>query len=104
MCRLLTPEQFLRWIAFAELEPFGDVRADYRAALQAKTAWDIARDVKKHPKPFKLEDFLLARMFDPAPRPAEKAQPLTQTWEQQRDFMKAMSDQFNALKSPYKAA
>ena len=59
MLRGMTAKQFAGWQAYALLEPFSERRQDYRVASIIKALWDIARDTKKHPKPFKLDDFVL---------------------------------------------
>jgi len=58
MLRGMSATEFLDWQVYAELEPFGEIRADYRsAALQALIA-NVNRDVKKG-RPYRVEDFLL---------------------------------------------
>jgi hypothetical protein len=52
----LTARAFMEWEAYFHLEPFGDFRADYRAASIREMVHNIAV-AKKHRKP--LEDFLL---------------------------------------------
>lgn len=59
MLRGMTAQQFMEWKTYAELEPFDEVREDYRAASIVKALWDIARDRKAHPEPFPLDRFLL---------------------------------------------
>jgi hypothetical protein len=59
MLREQSGKQFFEWQAYAELEPFSERRADYRTASIVKALWDIARDTKKHPSAFKLDDFVL---------------------------------------------
>lgn len=49
--------EFTRWIAYSRVEPWGEERADYRAALICKTMADI--NTPKGKQPMKLEDFLL---------------------------------------------
>jgi hypothetical protein len=57
--RSLTAKQFLEWEAYARLEPFNELRADYRAASIATMIANVNRDAKKHPKAYVLEDFVL---------------------------------------------
>ncbi len=59
MLRGLTAEQFLGWLAYAELEPFDEMRADYRAASIVQMIANMNRDPKKHPKPFLITEFVL---------------------------------------------
>jgi len=67
----MTPEQFVEWRAYSILEPFEDQRSSYYQASIMKTLWDIARDTKKHPAPFPLDQFLLK--FGEGFAPVEKA-------------------------------
>ena len=63
---------FQEWRAFADLEPFDEVRADYRSAQIVQAFYSIHR--KKGAQPVKLQDCLLR--FGPAvetPRSAEQA-------------------------------
>lgn len=63
----MSSKQFLEWRHYAELEPFDEERADIRTADIVRTLWNIARDTKKHPEPFKLKDFVL--QFGPPEAP-----------------------------------
>lgn len=45
------------WMAYSQVEPFGEERADLRAALVAMTMANLWRG--KDSKAFKLEDFVL---------------------------------------------
>jgi hypothetical protein len=56
MLRGLTWKQFAEWRTFYELEPFGDIRDDHRAAL---VAWVIAMVNRGKGSPPKIQDFLL---------------------------------------------
>jgi hypothetical protein len=53
------------WMVYAAVEPFGEERADYRAALVASVIANVNRDANKHPQPFPVEDFLLFRDREP---------------------------------------
>lgn len=59
MLRSITAEQLFNWVAYYELEPFGERVADYRSAQIVQALYNIARDTKKQREPFELEDFLL---------------------------------------------
>lgn len=50
-------DEFLEWVQFAQLEPFGEGRADWRAAMQAAVAANIARDPKKQ-RALTVKDFM----------------------------------------------
>lgn len=87
----MTPRQFAEWLEYERLEPFGDRRADYRAALIAMMLANINRDTKRRPTPWKLEDFLLANGEGAeAPRGKRK-----QTWQEQLAIAKAIATAFN---------
>lgn len=47
-------EEFSWWLAYYEMQPFGDDREDLRAAVQTSTLANIHR--KKGAKPIKPED------------------------------------------------
>jgi hypothetical protein len=47
---------FKEWVAFAEVEPFGEERADMRAAIVAATIANVNR--KKGKAPYKVRDFM----------------------------------------------
>lgn len=64
MLRSINKRQLFEWIAYAELEPFGEDRADWRAALVASMVHNVAVD-RKHQK--KVQDFLL-KFGDQEPR------------------------------------
>lgn len=80
MLRSLTAEEFLGWKAFAELEPFGDLRADYHAALISQTVANAAGNKKE------LKDFLLK--FEGTPR-------RPQSWQEQKMIGMAMAAAFS---------
>lgn len=52
--------EFAAWWAFYQVEPFGELRADMRAAMGATLTANAHRNVKKKRKPFELSDFLFA--------------------------------------------
>jgi len=58
MLRSLTHDQFLGWLDYAELEPFGELRDDYRMANIMQLLANINRDTKTRPQPFTISDFL----------------------------------------------
>ncbi len=58
MLRQITFPQLREWIAFEELEPFGEMRDDYRMANMMQLTANMHRDTKKHPEPYTLSDFL----------------------------------------------
>lgn len=59
MLREISYRQFLEWIEFYALEPFGEERDDHRSAQIVQAIVNANRDLKYYPNPFKREDFLL---------------------------------------------
>jgi hypothetical protein len=86
MLRQMTAQQFLEWGEYAALEPFDEVRADYRAASIVQMIANMNRDTKKHPKPFALSDFVIE--FGDSGKPDKK-----QSWQEQ----KLIAAQFAAM-------
>lgn len=54
----MTWSEFLDWIAYYELEPFGPERVDWNAAMVASVIANANRDPKKRKKPFTVNDFI----------------------------------------------
>lgn len=54
----MTWSEFLDWIAYYELEPFGPERADWNAAMVAATVANANRDPKNREKAFTVKDFI----------------------------------------------
>lgn len=54
--RISSPE-LSEWIAFSDIEPFGEVRADIRAAMIATVMANAWRG--RNQSPFKITDFML---------------------------------------------
>lgn len=85
----------LEWAAFAELEPFDEVRQDLRIASVVEVLLNINRDPKKKPVPYSLKDTVL--YFGDARRAEEKAgiKPAL-SWQQLKAKCKAIAGFFNA--------
>jgi len=49
-------DEFSEWLAYYQLEPFGDYRADYRSGVVASTFANAHR--AKDASPFRPEDFM----------------------------------------------
>lgn len=75
MLRSITAKQFLEWQEYARLEPFNELRDDYRAASIVSMIFNMAVD-KKDRKP--IADFLLKWEGT-----VEEA-PKKQTWQEQQ--------------------
>ena len=52
----MTSAQFAEWMAYGQLEPWGEERADLRAGIIASTQANSMRGKKG--KPFKPQDFM----------------------------------------------
>lgn len=55
----MTAKQFMGWENYARLEPFNELRADYRAASIATVIANVNRDPKTRRDPYSYEDFRL---------------------------------------------
>lgn len=57
----MTLEDFALWQAYYAVEPWGEERADYRAATIAYTTWSVGMGLagKRPPAHVKPEDFLV---------------------------------------------
>ena len=51
MLRRLTAKQFRMWEIYSELEPFGELRADYRAASIVQMIYNVNRGEKQKALP-----------------------------------------------------
>lgn len=81
MLREITLTQFLEWLAYAELEPFGDRREDYRNAAVVQAIWESERwanSTREHPyEPRDIEKYRI-RFGEEDAGPKR-----TQTWQEQ---------------------
>ncbi len=50
--------EFAEWAAYLEVEPVGGVRDDLHTAMLMTLLANVNRDRKRHPQPFKLDEFL----------------------------------------------
>lgn len=75
--------EFVEWVAFSRIEPFGDERADWRAALIASVIAEVNRHSTKRRRPFQPKDFLLK--FEGGKR---------QTWQSQLQFVEMLNAAF----------
>jgi hypothetical protein len=80
MLRSLTAKQFMEWEIYAQLEPFSELRDDYRAASIAAMVFNMAVGVKDR-KP--ISEFVL-----PFGEPPEKKQ---QTWQEQEQIARLIA-------------
>lgn len=61
MLHRIESRELTEWMAYAQVEPFGEERADLRAGIVAATIANANRDPKKHPKPFQTAEFMPLR-------------------------------------------
>lgn len=54
----MTWPQLVAWFQYAEVEPFGEYRADLRSGTVAAVIANTNRDPKKRPRPFTPSDFM----------------------------------------------
>ena len=62
-------QSLAEWMAYSQVEPFGEFRQDLRIAMLWCILANVNRDTKKHPKPYTVSDFLDA--FEVAELPSE---------------------------------
>jgi hypothetical protein len=53
----MSSRQLSEWLAFFQLEPWGEERADLRAGIVASTVANVNRSAKRR-KPYKPQDFM----------------------------------------------
>ena len=58
LLQALSGIDLVEWMAYWELEPFGEERADYRMATLAALIANTNRDPDKCPEPFTTENFM----------------------------------------------
>lgn len=83
----MTAKRFMEWENYAVLEPFNELRDDYRTASIVQMIANVNRGSKD--APYKLEDFLL-KFGEPEKKPRK------QSWEEQLAFAKIIAMAQNA--------
>jgi hypothetical protein len=61
----------LEWLAYCEIDPFGNERQDIQAAMIVSAIANVNRDPKKQKRPYSPNDFM--PKFDQNPHPASPA-------------------------------
>lgn len=83
MLREITWPQFLEWLAYDAVDPFGEERMDARTAQISQTLINLNR--RKHQEPYKLSEIMLPfGDYEPPPPPK-------QSWQQMKFMMMQMS-------------
>lgn len=54
----ISSHELTEWIAYAEIDPFGEWRSDLRAGIVASTVANTARDPKRRHKAYAAADFM----------------------------------------------
>lgn len=90
----VTWPEWLEWLAFMELEPFGEEIENFRTALIAQAIWNvqIAKGTKKGktPRYRELHEFVLRFGDAPDPKPPPKRIPAKAQFESWLDYFEAM--------------
>lgn len=69
----ISSTEFTEWMAFYELEPFGDIIADLRHGTATALLANINRDSKSRPEQYTAEDFIFWRREN---EPEQAAEPV----------------------------
>lgn len=77
MLQTMSVAKFWEWMAYSQLEPFGERRADNRAAMIASTIANVHRG--KHQRAFSAKDFMLKYDDDEGGSVGPR-----QSWQQQK--------------------
>lgn len=88
MLRELTVKQFAELMAYKKMEPFSELRADYRAASIVQVVANTMGRGKKQ-KPYTLDEMRLK--FGEPDQPKRK-----QTWQEQLEILKIFASMHNA--------
>lgn len=67
--RCLTSYQISEWAAYAAIEPFGNLQADFRAGQVCATVANVHRNSSRNPDPFRPDDFMPALASPEAEQP-----------------------------------
>jgi hypothetical protein len=66
----ISSAEFTEWMAYYQLEPFGDTVADLRHGTACALLANVNRDPKTHSEPFKADDFIYWSSAVPEPEEA----------------------------------
>ncbi len=58
MLARISSRELSEWMAYYSLEPWGEMQAEYRAALITSMIANTARDEKAHSEPFQPSEFM----------------------------------------------
>lgn len=54
----ISSQELTEWMAYSQVEPWGEDRADLRAGIVAATVANAQRDKKRKHSPYKAKDFI----------------------------------------------
>lgn len=94
----LSSRQISEWMAYYTLDPFGEERADLRAAMICALLANINRDPEKRKEAYTAEEFMPRFGVHPHPDPLPKGEGGGQTWEQQKALMMALTGPKKAVR------
>jgi len=77
----ISSHELSEWMAYEQVQPFGDARADVHAGIVAATIANVNRDPKRQKKPFRPQDFM------PRWEPEKRKE---QTWEEQLEVVRML--------------
>lgn len=75
MMERMSAEEFFGWMAYADIEPFGEDREDLRAGILWSTFVSANSDPKKHPNGVGIDKYPLLKMQQQLDKPQVKATP-----------------------------
>jgi len=73
----MSSREFAEWLAYSQLEPFDELRADLRAGIVASTVANVYRDTSVRAEAFQPNDFM------PFARKPESEPEERQPWQDQ---------------------
>lgn len=75
MMERMSAEEFFGWMAYADIEPFGEDREDLRAGTLWSTFVSANCDHKKHPNGIGITEYPILKMQQRLDKPQVKATP-----------------------------
>lgn len=75
----ITYRQYLDWLAYQLIDPFGDVRADWRIAKVAALIAELKRDRTRRFNPYEPKEFVL-KFVDPQKPQQQRTQSSKEQW------------------------
>lgn len=85
----LSSRQISEWMAYYTLDPFGEERADLRMGMLMALIANVNRDPQKRKEAYTAEEFM--PKFGEEYKQDGPGKQDGQTWEQQKELLKAMS-------------